>query len=191
MTTNTIDELRAQLGPLTDLMGVWEGDKGDDIAPSDDRGVENNKYRERLTLEHLGPIQNHEQNLHVLRYSTRAWRLGEENTFHEELGYWSWEPATKQVMRCFLIPRGISLIAGGEAEANAREFRLKADSGSCTFGICVNPFLDREFKILSYEVTIKIHDRDSFSYDQNTVILMPGRKEPFEHRDRNILRRIK
>lgn len=185
------NELLEQLGPLSHLVGIWEGDKGDDIAPSDDRGTENNKYRERITFEQVGPIQNHEQNLHVLRYSTRASRLGEENTFHEELGYWSWEPATKEVLRCFLIPRGIALIAGGKAERNAREFHLKAERGSCTFGICVNPFLDREFKIASYELTVRIHDQNSFSYEQDTVIELPGQKELFHHRDRNLLKRVR
>lgn len=183
-------ELRKQLGPLAALVGVWEGDKGDDIAPSDDRGIENNKYRERLTLETMSPVQNHEQNLHVLRYSTRAWRIGETNTFHEELGYWSWEPATKQVMRSFLIPRGIALIAGGTAEEDAKEFHLQAQNGSCTFGICTNPFLDKEFKVVSYEVTIKIIDENTFSYEQDTVIQIPGQKELFHHRDRNTLKRI-
>src|SRR5947209_5941068 len=125
-------ELRQQLGPLASLIGIWEGDKGDDIAPSDDRGTENNKYRERIVFEQVGPVQNHEQNLHVLRYSTRASRIGEQNTFHEELGYWSWEPSTQEVMRCFLIPRGIALIAGGKAPMTAQEFHLEATSGSCT-----------------------------------------------------------
>jgi len=183
--------LREQLGPLADLVGIWEGDKGDDIAPSDDRGTENNKYRERITFEQISPVQNHEQNLHVLRYSTRATRIGEENSFHEELGYWSWEPATQEVMRSFLIPRGIALIAGGKAEKNAREFHLQATNGSCTFGICVNPFLDREFKILSYEMTLRMIDKDSFSYEQDTVLQLPGKKEPFHHTDSNTLRRVK
>ena len=182
--------LREQLGPLADLAGIWEGDKGDDLAPSDDRGTENNKYRERIVFEQVGPVQNHEQNLHVLRYSTRAARIGEPNTFHEELGYWSWEPATKEVMRCFLIPRGIALIAGGHAEKDAREFHLEAKNGSSTFGICVNPFLDREFKILSYELTVRIHDHDRFSYEQDTVLQIPGQKEPFHHRDSNTLTRV-
>jgi hypothetical protein len=185
------DELREQLGPLADLMGEWEGDKGDDLAPSDDRGTENNKYRERMTFEQVGPIQNHEQNLHVLRYSTRAWRIGEPNTFHEELGYWSWEPSTKEVMRSFLIPRGIALIAGGIAEKDSREWQLAATSGSCTFGICVNPFLDREFKIVSYDFSFRLHDHNHFSYDQDTVIKMPGQADLFHHRDRNSLHRVK
>jgi hypothetical protein len=182
--------LREQLGPLADLIGTWEGDKGDDVAPSDDRGIENNKFRERIVFEQVGPIQNHEQNLSVLRYSTKAWRLGEPNTFHEELGYWSWEPGTKELMRSFLIPRGIALIAGGRAEMNANEFHLEAKNGSCTFGICVNPFLDREFKILSYELNLRILDKNSFSYDEDTVIQIKGKNEPFHHRDRNTLRRV-
>ncbi|MBI3541725.1 MAG: FABP family protein [Deltaproteobacteria bacterium] len=184
------NELRAQLGPLANLVGVWEGDKGDDVAPSDDRGTENNKYRERIVFEQVGPVQNHEQNLHVLRYSTKATRLGEQNAFHEELGYWSWEPSTNEVMRCFLIPRGIALIAGGNAGRDADEFHLKATSGSCTFGICVNPFLEREFKIVEYTLTVRVHDKSSFSYEQDTVLQMPGRKELFHHRDRNTLRRV-
>lgn len=182
--------LKEELGPLASLAGIWEGDKGDDLAPSDDRGIENNKYRERITFEQIGPVQNHEQNLHVLRYSTRAWRLGEENTFHEELGYWSWEPATQEVLRCFLIPRGIALIAGGKSTGSAKEFTLKANNGSCTFGICTNPFLDKEFKIVSYEVTVRIHDSNTFSYEQDTVIQIPNQKELFHHRDRNTLKRV-
>lgn len=183
--------LREQLGPLALLVGVWEGDKGDDIAPSDDRGTENNKFRERMTFETMSPVQNHEQNLHVLRYSTKATRLGETAAFHEELGYWSWEPSTQEIMRSFIIPRGIALIAGGKAEKFAREFCLGARCGEGTFGICVNPFLDREFKILSFEMKLSMIDDDTFSYEEDTVLQLPSRKEPFHHTDRNVLRRVK
>ncbi len=31
-------DLTKQLGPLAALAGVWEGDKGSDVAPSDDSG---------------------------------------------------------------------------------------------------------------------------------------------------------
>ncbi len=185
----SLAEMKSYLGPLAPLVGVWEGDKGDDVAPSDDRGTENNKFRERMTFDPMGPIQNHEQDLHVLRYATRAWRIGEDNAFHEEVGYWSWEPKTKEVMRCFLIPRGISLIAGGIAKIDAREFTLRAEAGSRTFGICTNPFLDREFKMVSYEVTVKVLDDKTISYDQDTVIQMPGRKDLFHHRDKNTLKK--
>ncbi|MBY0369878.1 heme-binding beta-barrel domain-containing protein [bacterium] len=183
-------DLRNELGPLAGLVGTWRGDKGQDKAPSDKRGTQDNVYREEIVFEQLGPIQNHEQNLHVLRYSTKAWRLGEPGTFHEELGYWSWEPTTQEVLRCFLIPRGISLIAGGKAERDATGFKLMAQRGSCTFGICVNPFLDREFQIVSYEMTLKILSPDSFAYAQDTVLQLPGRKDLFHHTDTNTLFRV-
>ena len=179
------------LGPLSHLVGVWEGDQGDDIAPSDDRGSENNKYHERMVFEQVGPVQNHEQSLHVLRYSTRITRIGETAPFHEELGYWSWEPATNEVMRCFLIPRGIALIAGGTVDQNAKKFRLQAKNGSTTFGINTGPFLDREFKILSYEFDFEWQGKDSFTYASDTVIQIPGQVKPFHHSDRNAMRRSK
>jgi hypothetical protein len=184
------ETLRDQLGPLATLVGVWEGDKGFDTAPSGNRGVENNSYRERVVFEQVGPIQNHEQNLHVLRYSMKAARIGSPDTFHEELGYWSWEPQTQEVLRCFLIPRGIALIAGGRAEKSATAFHLEAQSGSCTFGICVNPFLDREFKIVRYTLSVTIHGAESFSYEQDTVLQLPGQVAVFHHRDSNTLRKV-
>ncbi len=106
------EELTKNLGPLAPLAGTWEGDKGDDTAPDDDpREREINKYRERLVLDLFGPVNNHAQVLYGLRYSTTAWRLKEESPFHEELGYWLWDPAEKQVMRCFMVPRGVTVIA--------------------------------------------------------------------------------
>ena len=43
---------------------------------------ENNKYRERLTLDPFGPVNNHAQTLYGLKYSTTAWRIGSEDPFH-------------------------------------------------------------------------------------------------------------
>ena len=70
-------EILRNLGPLAALAGTWEGVSGKDVAPSDDRGTEKNEYRERLTFVPFGPVDNHEQKLFGLRYSTVAWRLGE------------------------------------------------------------------------------------------------------------------
>lgn len=183
-------EIIKNLGPLATLAGTWEGVKGDDIAPSDDRQTENNKFREKLSFIPFGPVNNHEQELWGLKYSTMAWRLGEVDSFHEEVGYWLWEPKTNQVLRCFLIPRGISVIAGGTVAANATEFKLSAELGSRTFGICSNPFLDREFRTEKYELTIKIHGPNKFEYFENTMMRMPGRDRLFEHTDQNVLERL-
>jgi len=60
----TAEDLLKHLGPLAPLAGIWEGEKGDDTAPSDARGVERNRYRERVTFEPIGPVHNHEQCLY-------------------------------------------------------------------------------------------------------------------------------
>lgn len=184
------DTLIANLGPLGPLAGVWEGEKGDDIAPSDDRGTENNKYRERIVFEPISPVQNHEQLLYGLRYNRTAWRIGEDNPFHEDLGYWLWDPEIKQVMRCFIVPRGVATFAGGTVEGSARTFTLTAECGSTTYGICSNPFLDKNFKTVRFELTVTIHDDSSYSYAEDTQLQISGQAGIFHHRDSNTLRRV-
>jgi hypothetical protein len=184
-------EVVRNLGPLAPLVGVWEGDKGDDTAPSDDRNVEHNKYRERIHFEVISQVHNHEQSLWGLRYSTKAWRLGEAEPFHEEVGYWLWDPAAKQVLRCFIVPRGVSVLAGGTAEPTAKQFELNADAGSSTYGICSNKFLENEFKTVHYTLQVTIHSNDSWSYKENTQLHIKGRQELFDHKDQNTLQRAK
>lgn len=185
------DELLKHLGPLAALAGVWEGNKGDDVAPSDDRGTERNQFRERLTFEPFGPVNNHEQQLYGLRYATVAWRLGEEAPFHEETGYWLWDGAAKQVLRCFIVPRGVTVLAGGTVAPDAKAFTIEAEAGSDTYGICSNKFLDQEFKTVRYELTVTVHDRDSFSYKEDTQLKMKGRKDLFHHTDANTVTRVR
>jgi hypothetical protein len=185
------EELIKNLGPLAPLAGIWEGDKGDDVAPNDDpKEKEINKYRERLVLEPFDPVDNHAQTLYGLRYSTTAWRLGRDKPFHEELGYWLWDPAEKQVMRCFIVPRGVAVIAGGTVEPESKEFYLAAEAGSATYGICSNQFLDREFKTVRYELKISVHDANRFSYAEDTQLQIKGQSELFHHTDKNTLKRL-
>ena len=182
------------LGPLGPLAGVWEGEKGTDLAPSDDpatdRQLATSKYRERMVFEPIGRVDNHEQKLYGLRYATRAWRIGSPDPFHEELGYWLWDPASRLVLRCFMPPRGLTVLAGGHAAADARAFALEAIAGSETFGICSSPFLVEEFKTVRYTLQLELLDDDTLSYDEHTFLLLKGRDQLFDHRDRNTLRRV-
>lgn len=184
------EDLLRNLGPLAALAGVWEGDKGDDTAPSDDRGTETNLYRERITFEPFGPVDNHEQKLWGLRYATVAYRLGEADSFHEETGYWLWDAARSEVYRCFLVPRGIAVIAGGTVAADAKRFQLAAELGSPTFGIVSNPFLDVEFKTVRYDLTVTVHDDGSIEYEEDTQLQVKGRPGVFHHVDKNRLRKV-
>ena len=178
------------LGPLAPLAGIWEGDEGLDEAPSASRGKMQTPYRERIVFEPMAPVDNHEQKLHALRYSTTAFRIGEEEAFNEELGYWLWDAAEGQVMRCFLIPLGVTILAGGDVGPADRSFSLAAVAGSETYGISSNRFLDREFKTVRYELTVTIEDKATFRYEEDTQLLLKGRSDVFHHRDSNTLRRV-
>ena len=46
------------------------------------------------------------------------------------------------VIRCFMVPRGATTLAGGDAAADARSFELRADRGDPVHGILSNPYLD-------------------------------------------------
>ena len=177
-------------GPLAALVGTWRGSIGDDTAPADDRGVEKNAFREEIVITPVGVAQNHEQTLYVLDYTRTAWRLREEEPFHKQLGYWVWDPTAKQVMHSFMIPRGMTVLAGGHAEPDSTILRVGATAGSPTFGICSNPFLDREFKTIKYDLTLRFNGPESLSYEEDTQIQIRGQEAIFHHIDKNSLEKI-
>ena len=179
-----------ELGPLASLLGTWEGDKGHDTAPSADRKSEITLFRERVTFEPTGRVDNHEQTLFGLRYTKRAWRIGEADQFHEEIGYWLWDASAKQVICCFMIPRGVTVVAGGTVEPSARTFELRAEVGSNTYGICSNKFLDEQFKTVAVTLKVTVESPSTFSYEENTELKIKGQAAVFNHRDKNTLRRI-
>ncbi len=92
--------------------------------------------------------------------------------------------------KSFIVPRGISVIAGGTIDELDKVFPLSAKVGSETYGICSNLFLDEEFKSVSYDVTFTIIDENTFSYDENTQIKMKGRESIFQHTEKNVMRRV-
>lgn len=179
-----------KLGPLGRLVGSWEGTKGGDVSPNESRRRGTNSYRERTEFVPTGAVDNHEQMLYGLRYSTVAWRLGEPNAFHEELGYWLWDAERQIVMRCFTIPRGISILAGGKAQADSTSFQMSARVGDPIFGISSNPFLDEEFKTIRFDVDIQIWNDHTFSYEEDSQILMKANNTVFHHTDCNTLTRV-
>lgn len=178
------------LGPLSHLAGVWEGDAGIDISPSASRDSMNTPFRERAVFEAMGPVDNHEQQLWALRYATTAYRIGEADAFHEEVGYWLWDGDRGQVLRCFVVPRGVTILAGGSATASDRKVSLAADVGSETYSIASNRFLDSEFKTVRYELNVDLESDDVFSYQEDTQIQMKGQSEIFHHTDANRLTRV-
>jgi hypothetical protein len=146
-------------------------------------------YTEELSFIPIKTVKNHEQTLYGLRYQTVAFENGDE-AFHEEVGYWLWEPQAQEVYRCFIVPRGITVLAGGKAAADSKKFNLEAKLGDQRFGISSIPFLDEQFKTIRYTLEVEVLNTNSFSYKEITYMQMPGRKELFEHLDQNIMTKM-
>ena len=179
-----------QWGPLRGLVGEWEGDKGLDVSFHNEHGkVKETEYREKTSFKPFGPVDNGPQLLYGLDYRTAAWRGDEENPFHTEVGYWLWDASEGQVMRCFMVPRGSTILAGGAATADTTTFSLAADVGSESYGILSNLYLAKLARSTSYRATISI-DGDVWSYDQETLIEHARWHEVVCHTDRNRLRRV-
>ena len=97
-------------GPLAGLIGEWEGSEGLDVAFHNAKGaLGETKYRERVTLDPFGPVDNGSQRLYGLDYRMSAWRENEDSPFHTEIGYWLWDAELQHVMRCFMVPRGTAV----------------------------------------------------------------------------------
>ena len=179
----------SNLGPLRHLAGIWEGANGEDINPKAD-GPERRTFRERIELQPIDPQTNGPQLLYGLRYHTHINAPDEENTFHDQIGYWLWEPATGLIMQTLAIPRGQVALAVGHAEAEARRIVVEAARGSTGYGICSSDFLEQAFRTDSYRLEIEIHDDRSWSYIEDTTLMVRGRAEPFVHKDSNRLTKV-
>ncbi len=178
-------------GPLGALAGEWESDTGGlDTAYSHSQGkVLGTPFMEKCTMKPFGPVDNGDQHLYGLDYKSAMWRGDEENPFHTEVGYWLWDGATGEIMRGFVVPRGITVLAGGIAAADATEFTMKATKDGSPYNIGENQYLAKNASTVAYEVTITV-GKDTWSYDELTTLRMNEFDEPFAHTDHNALRRV-
>ena len=179
----------AHLGPLAPLAGIWEGEKGEDIKPTED-GAATQRYIERIELMPIDPQMNGPQLLYGLRYHTHIVKPGEVEMYHDQIGYWLWEPATGRILHSLTIPRGQIALATGKARADASAFTVKARRGKTENGICSGIFLEENFRTERFEMTVTVHGPDSWSYTQNTVLKIKGVGKPFDHSDSNTLHRV-
>jgi hypothetical protein len=179
----------ANLGPLRGLAGVWEGVKGFDVNP-DAAAPRRQDYLERIELQPTDPQSNGPQLLYGLRYHTHIVKPGEVETYHDQIGYWLWEPATGLILHSLTIPRGQVVLASGHAAAADVRFEVAATRGSTESGICSQPFLEYAFRTDSFRMTVTINPDGGWSYFEDTVLQVHGRPEPFHHTDRNTLTRI-
>jgi hypothetical protein len=177
-------------GPLAGVIGEWEGDSGLDVSFQNATGrVTETKFRERVTLAPFGPVANGAQRLYGLDYRMSAWRTDETDPFHTEVGYWLWDSDGGHVLRCFMVPRGTTVLAGGTASPTDTSFAVEANVGSETYGILSNLYLASKARTTRYTCKIDTGP-DVFSYDSCTTYVhaVGG---VIAHTDRNVLRRLR
>jgi hypothetical protein len=193
------EDTLAHLGPLRAMAGIWESADGADVHPvgpgSDITGTvvdddEHNTFVEHYELHPIDPQTNGPQLFYGLRYHTHIVKPGEVETFHDQVGYWLWEPAAETVIHTIAIPRGQVVLAAGHATPDATEFEVSAALGADGFGILSNPFLDRAFRTVSFRMRVTAHDDGTWSYEEHTGMRIPDRDGIVDHVDRNTLRRV-
>ena len=182
------DTLR-NLGPLRGMAGVWQGTKGLDVKPKAE-GAKKQAYVERYELQPIDPQTNGPQLFYGLRYHQHVVKPGQVKTYHDQIGYWLWEPATGTVIQTLTIPRAQVAMAVGKATADAKSFELTATRGVETYGICSTPFLEHAFKTVEFRIKVTINPDGTWSYDEDTVLMIRGQQEPFHHTDRNTLSKL-
>src|SRR5436190_9845895 len=143
----------ANLGPLRRLAGTWQSATGADVNPKAD-GPEHRQYIEHAVFEPIDPQANGPQLLYGLRYHMHINTPEEDITFHDQVGYWLWEPATGLIMQSVTIPRGQALLASGQAKPDDRTIAVAAKRGDTRYGICSTAFLDEAFRTENYRCHI-------------------------------------
>lgn len=183
------------LGPLTWLVGEWEGNVGVDLSyHNKDDEISETGYFERFRLHPIPKQESGKQEIEGLKYENTAWRHGEEamNPFHDEVGYMLWDKAMGQVMRVVVFGRGIAIVAGGDAKRRDKQMTFRAKPGDPNYGILQNKYLSQRAELRGFESTFKLNDDGTFSYDQTLVLKLAaiGGKE-MKHTDHNTLHLVK
>ena len=177
------------LGPLALMAGVWQGTRGLDVKPKAE-GAKKQAYVENITLQPIDPQTNGPQLLYGLRYHTHITKPNNVKTYHDQVGYWLWEPATQTIIHTLTIPRGQIVMAVGKAAPDARTFELIATNDGVNFGIRSAPFIEDNFKTVEFRITVTINDDGTWGYAQDTVMMIKGTGEPFHHTDKNVLHKV-
>ena len=176
-------------GPLKGLIGKWTGDQGTDVAPEPD-GPATSPYFETITFSEVGGVTNAEsQNLVAVHYHQIVSRKSDGQVFHNETGYWMWEPATGVVMHSLLIPRAVGVLAGGkyggETDDEGRVvLEVAAKLGDPDWGIVQSPFMRDNASTTEFCHRVSVGNV-KLSYHETTIVDIYGKT--FEHTDENDL----
>lgn len=192
MSTETIRGPQ-KLGPLTPLVGVWEGDAGVDLSyHNQDDETSKTSYFERAVFKPIPIQENGQQTLWGMHYSMTAWRHGEEamDAFHDEVGFLLWDKANGQIMRTVVFGRGIAIQAGSDAGPHDTVLHFDAKPGDPSYGILQNKYLMERAEIKNFTSTFTIIDDDTFGYTSDLLMQLAATGAQMHHTDENTLHRV-
>jgi hypothetical protein len=183
-----------KLGPLTPLVGEWEGDHGVDLSyHNQDDETGHTTYFEKARFRPIPIQENGRQVLWGLNYTMTAWRHGEEamDPFHDEVGFLLWDKANGQVMRTVVFGRGIAILAGSDARRDDRVLRFDATPGDPSYGILQNRYLVERAEIKRFTSTFTVHEDGTFGYTSDLLLRLAATGQEMHHTDQNTLHRVK
>lgn len=183
-----------RLGPLTPLVGEWEGNDGVDLSyHNEDDETGETGYFEKAWFRPIPQQTNGKQALEGLNYQMTAWRHGEEAMipFHDEVGYLLWDKARGEVLRAVVFGRGIAILAGAKAGPRDREIHFTAQPGKPDWGILQNPYLLERAELKSFESTFSFDADGSFTHSSDIVLRLAATGGEMHHTDHSTLRLVK
>lgn len=184
-----------KLGPLTPLVGEWEGNTGIDLSyHNKEDETSKTSYFEKAWFKPIPVQENGQQSMEGLTYQSTAWRHGEEamDPFHDEVGYLLWDKKNGQVIRSVVFGRGIAILAGADAGPRDREIHFKATPGDPCYGILQNKYLLERAQLKSFESTFKFNDDGTFTHTSDIVLKLTALDgKEMHHTDVNTLHRVK
>lgn len=183
-----------KLGPLTPLVGEWEGDVGVDLSyHNKDDWTTETTYFEKASFKPIPMQENGQQTLWGLNYSMTAWRHGEEamDPFHDEIGFLLWDKVHGEVMRTVVFGRGIAILAGSSAKPDDKVLTFDAAPGQPCYGILQNKYLLERAEIRDFKSNFTINDDGTLSYTSDLTLKLAATGAEMHHTDRNTLHRVK
>lgn len=174
--------------PLRKLIGVWEGDKGIDVAPAQKAAglpagsLATSPFYERIVITEGATATNaSEQDLVSVSYRQQVFRKSDRKQFHDQIGYWIWDRKQNTVIHSFCIPRGVCTTAEGKLTHQG------------VFSVATQgPFAESEFmkkngKTQGFSMELKLNPDGTLAYTQKTDVKIYGKD--FIHVDSSVLKR--
>ncbi len=183
-----------RLGPLTPLVGEWEGNDGVDLSyHNDDDETGETGYFEKAWFKPIPKQENGQQKLEGLSYGMTAWRHGEEAMipFHDEVGFILWDKEHGQVMRNVVFGRGIAILAGSDAAVGDTVLRFDARPGEPCYGILQNRYLLERAELKDFTSTFTLNDDGTLTYTSDLLLRLAATGEEMHHTDTNTLHLVK